>query len=130
MVPLSTALNTEKAAYVLEDSGAKLLVASAGVKAAAEMIAARLPAGVTLVYAIDGLADLPLWAEAIAAFPAEPAADLVHPSQRHEQAGGRIARLARIHHQAMHRRRHCRADVGIVEDDRRRLGTWCLRDQQ
>lgn len=75
MVPLSTALNAEEAAYILADSGARVLITSGEVKAAAELLA-RLPEGVEAVYRVGpGLPQLPAWNDAIAAYPATPIAD-------------------------------------------------------
>jgi acyl-CoA synthetase (AMP-forming)/AMP-acid ligase II len=76
MVPLSTALNAEEAAYILADSGASLLVVGSGVAAAAETLESRLPAGVTAIYTVGApVVGRPSWSEAIAAHPATPIAD-------------------------------------------------------
>lgn len=76
MVPLSTALNAEEGAYILEDSGAKLLVVGAGVDAVAETLASRLPAGVASVFTVGAaIPGRPSWTDAIAGYSAEPIAD-------------------------------------------------------
>ena len=75
MVPLSTALNADEAAYIIADSGSRLLITSADVKAAAELLG-KLPAGVEKVYRVgDGFDDLTRWCDAIAGYPAEAIAD-------------------------------------------------------
>ncbi len=75
MVPLSTALNAGEAAYILQDSDARVLITSADVKAAAEVLAQK-PAGLDAIYVVgDGFPDLPRWADAIARYPAEPVPD-------------------------------------------------------
>ncbi|GAA0316920.1 acyl-CoA synthetase [Sphingomonas oligophenolica] len=73
-VCISTKLTTPEVDYIVRDSGAKLVVASAGLAPVAAQLAGTL--GDTLLFALGG--DVPGWAsweEAVAAMPDTPIAD-------------------------------------------------------
>jgi acyl-CoA synthetase (AMP-forming)/AMP-acid ligase II len=76
VVPLSTALTADEAAYILADSGAKLLVVDRSVHAAIDLLASHRPDALAHVFsvgeAIDGVHD---WSVASGAFPPTPIAD-------------------------------------------------------
>ena len=78
MVPVASKLRAGEAAYIIDDSGAKLLIVDATLKHAPEL-AARLDTlcpKVGHVFAIrDDLPGLPRWEDAIAQMPAIPIAD-------------------------------------------------------
>lgn len=74
MVPIAAKLQAGEAAYIIRDSGAKLLIVDAGLKHAAELVAnlVALCPNVAKAYAIRGdLPGLERWEHAIAAMPAE-----------------------------------------------------------
>ena len=76
IAPVATALTAEEAAYILSDSGAKLLVTHAAVKSATELLAGHLPPSVAHVYqAGPGLDFIGDWNTAIAAEPDTPIPD-------------------------------------------------------
>jgi long-chain acyl-CoA synthetase len=76
IAPVATALTAEEAAYILSDSGAKLLVTHQAVKSAADLLAGRLPPSVAHTYQVGaGLACLADWNTAIAQEPATLIAD-------------------------------------------------------
>ena len=71
LCPISSQLTAEEAAYILTDSGARLLVTHDAVPAAAELVAARA----SLAPGIEHVLDLACWGRAIADQPATPIAD-------------------------------------------------------
>ena len=76
ITPLSTALTEEEAAYILENSGAKVLVGAAAVKAFPALVAGPRPAGLETIYTIgERISGLEDWHEAIASEPTTPIAD-------------------------------------------------------
>ena len=76
ITPLSTALTEEEAAYILENSGAKVLVGAAAVKAFPTLVAGPRPAGLETIYTIgERISGLEDWHEAIASEPTTPIAD-------------------------------------------------------
>ncbi len=76
IAPVATALTAEEAAYILSDSGAKLLVTHVAVKDAADLLAGHLPPSVAHVYQVGAsLAGLDDWNTAIAQEPATAIAD-------------------------------------------------------
>ncbi len=81
IAPISTALNAADAAYILADCGAKLLLTSGAIPAAAGLTEhlAELPNLQTVLWAGERLPGAGSWHEAIAREPASPIGD--------EQAG-------------------------------------------
>ena len=76
--PISSQLTADEAAYILTDSGSKLLITHAGVPAAAELVARRndLVPGVAHVFALGGgLGGAQTWQAARPAPRAPPIAD-------------------------------------------------------
>ncbi|NIJ36797.1 acyl-CoA synthetase (AMP-forming)/AMP-acid ligase II [Sphingopyxis panaciterrae] len=76
--PISTQLTAEEAAYILADSGSKLLVTHADVAAAAALVRGRatlVPGVATIFDAGPGLGGLPSWHAALAGQPTGPIAD-------------------------------------------------------
>jgi acyl-CoA synthetase (AMP-forming)/AMP-acid ligase II len=71
-VAMSTKLTADEAAYIIADSGAKLIIASASLGAVAAPASAGLAARFAIGGAIAGFGDL---AAALAALPATPIAD-------------------------------------------------------
>ncbi|GGA37349.1 acyl-CoA synthetase [Sphingomonas psychrolutea] len=84
LVPLSTRLKTSEVAYIITDSGAKLLLISAGMIETARELAAMQGdiTGLEQIVAIDPIDDLPEWTALCAAQPDSPIAD--------ESIGGRM----------------------------------------
>lgn len=78
IVPVSTALRSEEAAFILHDSDAKLLLTDGSIEAAAGFLATHRDAAGALAHIYWGdtpLAGVPSWADAVAAFPPTPIAD-------------------------------------------------------
>ncbi|MGB3845127.1 MAG: acyl-CoA synthetase [Sphingopyxis sp.] len=78
LCPISSQLTAEEAAYILNDSGAKLLVTHADVPAAATLVAQSrtlAPAVVDIYDLGTALAPLPSWPHAVAAQARTPIAD-------------------------------------------------------
>jgi acyl-CoA synthetase (AMP-forming)/AMP-acid ligase II len=79
MVPLPAKLTAPEAAYIINDSGARVTIVDAGIGAAAETFAAEhgaLCPKVERVFSLRGpLPGLERWEEASAAMPATPIAD-------------------------------------------------------
>lgn len=76
IVPISTALTSDEAAYILADSGARILVASGRVAGAHDLVARPRPGRLErILWADEPLPDLPGWAAAAADEPATPIAD-------------------------------------------------------
>jgi long-chain acyl-CoA synthetase len=76
--PVSTQLTAEEAAYILADSGAKLLVTHSDVAAAADLFRARatLAPGLDHIFDIGtGLNGATSWRDALAGQPSSPIAD-------------------------------------------------------
>ena len=78
IVPVATRLTAGEAAYIVNDSGAKLLLVSPGLPGSGELAARTGMPGLAHVYAVGGrVDDAPSWEEARSARPAEPIADEV-----------------------------------------------------
>jgi acyl-CoA synthetase (AMP-forming)/AMP-acid ligase II len=75
IAPIPTAMTADEADYILADSGAKLLVTSGDVRAAAEIVAAPPPGLATILSAGAPVPGCKTWAERIADCPTEPIAD-------------------------------------------------------
>lgn len=75
IAPIPTAMTADEAGYILADSGAKLLVTSGDVQAAAAVAAASPRGLATIVTAGAPLQGCRSWAERIAGLPTEPIAD-------------------------------------------------------
>jgi acyl-CoA synthetase (AMP-forming)/AMP-acid ligase II len=76
VAPLSTSLTASEAGYILSDSGAKLLVTSAGIKAADSVLqGASLPVGVNVIQVGKSWPDVPVWEDCLSAQPRTPIAD-------------------------------------------------------
>ncbi len=76
--PISTQLTAHEAAYILDDSGSKLLVTSADVAGAAALVRDRatLAPGLSHIFdAATGLDDIPSWQSALTSQPATLIAD-------------------------------------------------------
>ena len=69
--PVSTKLTAEEAAYLVDDSQSKLFVLSGSMPAAGELVARRheLMPGLAALQGVNGLADVPDWAESRGAMP-------------------------------------------------------------
>lgn len=75
IAPISTMLNASEVAYIIQDSGSKLLVTSGAVAHACELLQSDLSADLavyTIGQSIDGVED---WTEATAALPDTPIED-------------------------------------------------------
>lgn len=70
IVPISTQLNADEAAYIVNDSGSKLLICDPAVRSTPDMIR-RLDE----LIALTSLLDLTHWRETIAKFPQTPITD-------------------------------------------------------
>ena len=76
IVPISTALTAEEAAYILQDAGARLLVLGADVRAGPEFASASPPPLLRHTLTLGGpVAALPRWEDVVASEPAIPIAD-------------------------------------------------------
>ncbi|WP_084398984.1 acyl-CoA synthetase [Henriciella aquimarina] len=76
IAPISTAFTAEEAAYILSDSGARVLVTSNTVRHAEELLQTSQPASVEHAFTIGrAFSGLPDWKDAIAGHPATPVTD-------------------------------------------------------
>jgi acyl-CoA synthetase (AMP-forming)/AMP-acid ligase II len=79
MTPIASKLKAEEAVYIINDSGARVVILDAGVGAEAEALARQAPAlcpGVERFYSLRGdLPGLARWEDAARAMPARPIAD-------------------------------------------------------
>ena len=76
VTPIPTALTAEEAAYILNDSGAKLLLAHSEVKGFAKLLASHLPTAIDSIYVVDhGAPDLNLWEAYLRDCPDTPIGD-------------------------------------------------------